>query len=129
MATKKVLYFIAGTVPDSTELADIAKLNAAAEKPYEVTVLTKTGAGGSYNYGEGRPAPADYASCKSGGSIPAAFSGLAVLDPANPPAQNLPTTQAVVANGQKLTASGSGAVATVVVNPTTKVVTVTLAAS
>lgn len=41
----------------------------------------------------------------------------------------LPTTAAIVANGQKLAASGTGAVATVVVNPTTKVVTVTLAAS
>lgn len=41
----------------------------------------------------------------------------------------LPNTQALVSNGAKLAATGSGAVATVVVNPTTKAVSVTLAAS
>lgn len=38
MATKKVVYFTAGINATSGELADIAKLNAAAVPQYEVLV-------------------------------------------------------------------------------------------
>lgn len=42
----------------------------------------------------------------------------------------LPSTQAIVSNGQKITGvTGSGTVANITVNPTTKVVTVALSAS
>ncbi|UVB02930.1 virion structural protein [Xanthomonas phage vB_Xar_IVIA-DoCa1] len=97
MAAKKVIFFTAGTTPTSGELAAIAKLNAAADKPYEVTVMN---------------------------------NAKTVINPDAIPVQNLPNTQAVVTNGQKITGvTGSGTVANIVVNPTTKAVTVTLSAS
>ena len=36
--TQKIIYFLSGTVATVGELADIAKLQAAAEKPYDVVI-------------------------------------------------------------------------------------------
>jgi len=94
MATKKVIYFIAGTVPDATELADIAKLNAAKVPAYEIAVRTKLA---SPNFGAGKEA-ADYVAVKAGGTMPTAYNAVPVIDPANPPAQSLPATQAIVSH-------------------------------
>lgn len=124
MATKKVLFFTAGPVPTSGELAAIAKLNTAAEKPYEVTVMNGSA---DTKYGEtNRLAPCDFVA----GTVPTIYNAKTVIDPDAIPVQNLPNTQAIVTNGQKITGvTGSGTVANIVVNPTTKAVTVTLSAS
>lgn len=119
---KKLIYFTAGPVATTGELAAIAKINASAAKPLDVLVMNSKA---STAYGAGNAA-ADYVA----GTVPSAYSAVTVFNPDAPPApDNLPTTQAVVANGQKVAASGAGIVATVVVNPSTKAVTVTLAAS
>ena len=124
MATKKVLFFTAGPVPTSGELAAITKLNTAAEKPYEVTVMNGSA---DTKYGEtNRLAPCDFVA----GTVPTIYNAKTVIDPDAIPVQNLPNTQAIVTNGQKITGvTGSGTVANIVVNPTTKAVTVTLSAS
>ncbi|QBZ71752.1 hypothetical protein [Pseudomonas phage KP1] len=124
MASKKVIYFTAGPTATVDELAAIAKLNSAAEKPYEVTVMN-----GSQNtkYGEtNRLAPCDFVA----GTVPTIYNAKTVVNPDAIPVQNLPATQAVVTNGQKITGvTGSGTVANIAVNPTTKAVTVTLTSS
>ena len=124
MAAKKVLFFTAGPVPTGPEQASIDKLNTAADKPYEVTVMN-----GAQNttYGEtNRLVPCDYVA----GTVPTIYNGKTVMNPDAIPVQNLPSTQAVVTNGQKITGvTGSGTVANIAVNPTTKAVTVTLSAS
>lgn len=126
MATKKVIYFIAGPKADSTELAEIAKLNAATPPQYEVKVFSKTG---SPNYGAG-PEAADYVRSKAGVTVPSAYSAVPTIDPDAIPNQALTSTQAIVNNAQKITGvTGSGTVANIAVNPTTKAVTVTLTAS
>lgn len=121
---KRILFFTAGITPTSGELAAIAKLNAAADKPYEVTVLN--GAANT-KYGEtNRLIPCDFVA----GTVPTIYNAKTVVDPDAIPVQNLPNTQAVVTNGQKITGvTGSGTVANIAVNPTTKAVTVTLSAS
>lgn len=121
---KRILFFTAGITPSSGELAAIAKLNAAADKPYEVTVLN--GAANT-KYGEtNRLVPCDFVA----GTVPTIYNAKTVVDPDAIPVQNLPNTQAVVTNGQKITGvTGTGTVANIVVNPTTKAVTVTLSAS
>lgn len=121
---KRILFFTAGITPTSGELAAIAKLNAAADKPYEVTVLN--GAANT-KYGEtNRLVPCDFVA----GTVPTIYNAKTVVDPDAIPVQNLPNTQAVVTNGQKITGvTGSGTVANIAVNPTTKAVTVTLSAS
>jgi len=92
MATKKVIYFIAGSVPDATELADIAKLNAATVAQYAVTVFTKLQ---SPNFGAG-PAEADYVASKDGVAIPDDYSEVDVIDPDAIPNQALTATQAII---------------------------------
>lgn len=95
MATKKVVYFTAGINATAGELADIAKLNAAAEPQYEVLV-----ANGAANaeYGEtDRIIPSDYVA----GTVPSVYSEVDVIDPDAIPNQALTPTQATVsvANG------------------------------
>jgi len=121
---KRILFFTAGITPTSGELAAIAKLNAAADKPYEVTVLN--GAANT-KYGEtNRLVPCDFVA----GTVPTIYNAKTVVNPDAIPVQNLPNTQAVVTNGQKITGvTGSGTVANIAVDPTTKAVTVTLSAS
>jgi hypothetical protein len=121
---KKVLFFTAGITPTPSELTAIGKLNTAADKPYEVTVMN--GAANT-KYGEtNRLVPCDFVA----GTVPTIYNAKSVIDPDAIPVQNLPATQAVVTNGQKITGvTGSGTVANIAVNPTTKAVTVTLSAS
>lgn len=67
---------------------------------------------------------------KSPGAKTAINTQLAVLAAYTGFQTALPNTQAVVTNGQKITGvTGSGTVANIAVNPTTKAVTVTLSAS
>lgn len=106
---KRILYFTAGEQATSSELADIATLNALAEKPYEVRVLN---APQSPNYGAG-PITGDFLA----GAIPAAYKDdqedpiYPVFNPASPPAPpNLPATQAVVSDEQVLDVDGGGTI-------------------
>lgn len=121
---KRILFFTAGITPTSGELAAIAKLNTAADKPYEVTVMN--GAANT-KYGEtNRLVPCDFVA----GTVPTIYNAKTVVDPDAIPVQNLPNTQAIVTNAQKITGvTGTGTVANIAVNPTTKAVTVTLTAS
>ncbi len=113
MATKKVVYFTAGINATAGELADIAKLNAAAEPQYEVLV-----ANGAANaeYGEtDRIIPADFVA----GTIPDVYrvDGDPLEDPVYPeidpdaiPNQALTATQAIVNDAQVLDVDGGGTV-------------------
>ncbi|AIW01677.1 virion structural protein [Pseudomonas phage vB_PaeS_C1] len=102
MATKKVVYFTAGINATAGELADIAKLNAAAEPQYEVLV-----ANGAANaeYGEtDRIIPSDYVA----GTAPSAYSEVDVIDPDAIPNQALTATQAIVNDAEALTVPVTG---------------------
>ena len=111
MATKKVVYFTAGINATSGELADIAKLNAAAVPQYEVLV-----ANGAANaeYGEtDRIIPADFVA----GTIPDVYrvDGDPLEDPVYPeidpdaiPNQALTATQAIVNDAEALTVPVTG---------------------
>lgn len=111
MATKKVVYFTAGINATAGELADIAKLNAAAEPQYEVLV-----ANGAANaeYGEtDRIIPADFIA----GTIPDVYrvDGDPLEDPVYPeidpdaiPNQALTATQAIVNDAEALTVPVTG---------------------
>lgn len=111
MATKKVVYFTAGINATSGELADIAKLNAAAEPQYEVLV-----ANGAANaeYGEtDRIIPANFVA----GTIPDVYrvDGDPLEDPVYPeidpdaiPNQALTATQAIVNDAEALTVPVTG---------------------
>ena len=104
MATKKVVYFTAGINATAGELADIAKLNAAAEPQYEVLV-----ANGAANaeYGEtDRIIPSDYVA----GTVPSVYSEVDVIDPDAIPNQALTATQAIVNDAQVLDVDGGGTV-------------------
>lgn len=108
---KRILFFTAGITPTSGELAAIAKLNGAANTKYGET---------------NRLVPCDFVA----GTVPTIYNAKTVVNPDAIPVQNLPNTQAVVTNGQKITGvTGSGTVANIAVDPTTKAVTVTLSAS
>lgn len=101
MATKKVLFFTAGVTATSPELTAIGKLNAAAEKQYEVTVLN--GAANT-KYGEtNRLVPCDLVA----GTVPGIYSAKTVLDPDAIPMPSLPATSAVVSNAGNVTVKNS----------------------
>jgi len=100
MATKKVVYFTAGINATSGELADIAKLNAAAEARYEVLVVN--GAANA-EYGEtDRIIPSDYVA----GTVPSAYSEVDVIDPDSIPNQALTPTEAIVQAGTPIDITG-----------------------
>ena len=102
MATKKVVYFTAGINATAGELADIAKLKAAAEPQYEVLV-----ANGAANaeYGEtDRIIPSDYVA----GTVPSVYSEVDVIDPDAIPNQALTATQAIVNDAEALTVPVTG---------------------
>ncbi len=107
---QKILYFTAGPNPSGPEQADIAALNALAAAPYEVGVRN----GAEPALYQPKPEAADFV-C---GTIPTSHSDtedFPVFDIDNPPAPgNLPSTQAVVSNGQELTVGGSTYTFTVV---------------
>lgn len=121
--TKNVIYFTAGPAATTDETTAINKLNALSTQAYKVTVMNSKE---SPNYGYGKQA-ADFVA----GTIPTAYNAVTVINPDAPPsADNLPSTQAVVNNAQKITGvTGSGTVANIAVNPSTKAVTVTLTSS
>ena len=123
MAIKKVIYFTAGPAPTTDENTAIAKLNALAIPAYEVKVFNGVQ---NPNYGYGKE-ECDYAA----GTIPVAYNAKTVIDPDSPPRpDNLPNTQAIVNNAQKIAGvTGSGTFANITVNPTTKAVTIVLSAS
>lgn len=100
MATKKVIYFTAGAKPTSNELADIAKLNAAAQPAYDVQVW-KSGTPQS------TPVRAtDYVGSDAA-AIPAEYSAVTVIDPDDIPTAPLPDTQAIVLNAGTLSITNS----------------------
>lgn len=102
MATKKVIYFTAGINATAGELADIAKLNAAAEPQYEVIV-----ANGAANakYGEtNRLIPSDFVA----GTIPGIYDEIDEIDPDNIPNQALADTQTIVNDGDTLAVTTGG---------------------
>lgn len=106
MATKKVIFFTAGTTATAGEIADIAKLNAAAEAQYEVIV-----ANGAANaqYGEtDRIIPSDFVA----GTVPTKYNAVDVIDPDAIPNQALLPTQAIVSDTQAFTTEVSGVFAT-----------------
>jgi len=121
--TKQVIYFTAGPAPTGAETTAIGKLNALAAPAYQVTVMNGKE---DTKYGYGKQAT-DYVA----GTVPVNYNTVTVINPDAPPsADNLPATQAIVNNAQKITGvTGTGTVANIAVNPTTKAVTVTLTAS
>lgn len=106
MATKKVIFFTAGTTATAGEIADIAKLNAAAEAQYEVIV-----ANGAANaqYGDtDRIIPSDFVA----GTVPTKYNAVDVIDPDAIPNQALAPTQAIVNDAEALTVPVTGTYAT-----------------
>lgn len=107
---QKILYFTAGDKPTAPEQADIDALNALAAAPYEVGVRNAT-APALY---DPKPEAADFV-C---GTIPTSHSDaedFPVFDIDNPPTPgNLPSTSAIVSDGQELTVGGSTYTFTVV---------------
>lgn len=103
MATKNVIFFIVGTKPTTQEQAKIDQLNALTMQPYKVTVMKAD---------VPQSVPVRAADYVAGTSIPTAYSATPVIDPANPPANSLPTNQAVVSNGVALTVPVTGVYAT-----------------
>lgn len=97
----KIIYFTAGAVATTDEKADIDKLNALTEVPFEV-VVRRGDSVGTYSYGAGLEA-SDYVS----GTVPTAFNARPVVDPDNPPS-GLPATQAIVSNAQALAVPVTG---------------------
>ncbi len=96
---QKILYFTAGPNPTVGEQADINALNALAAAPYQVGVRN----GQQPAEYQPKPEEADFV-C---GTIPASHDDpedFPVFDIDNPPNPgNLPSTQAVVSDGQELT--------------------------
>lgn len=86
----KIIYFIAGNVPTVGEAADIAKLEAATAKPYELVIRSNKALP---SYGEGRFEACDFVA----GTIPGA-----VVDA---------DTQIVINDGDTLDAVGGGTIA------------------
>lgn len=121
--TKRVIYFTAGPAPTGAENTAIAKLNALSAPAYQVKVFNGVE---NPNYGYGKE-DCDYVA----GTVPVAYNAKTVINPDSPPLpDNLPNTQAVVNNGQKISGvTGSGTFANITVNPTTKAVTIALSAS
>lgn len=90
-----VVYFTAGIVPTSDELADIAKLNTAAEAPYLVLV---TNGAANAKYGEtNRLIPCELVA----GTIPTIYAGKPTIDP------DSIGTGATVANGDTVAVRNS----------------------
>lgn len=123
---QKVLFFTAGPIPTNDELTAINKIKAAAAAPFELGIRNAA-------------IPAQYQpkyeeTVYVAGSPPAPYNDsedFPVFNPDAPPSgDNLPATQAVVNNAQKITGvTGSGTVANITVNPTTKAITIALSAS
>ena len=102
MVTQKVLYFTEDVYATVEEKADIAKLQAVAEKPFDVVVMASTR---SSEYASG-PIPAAYVA----GTVPAPYDNddpeegpvYETFDLDNPPIPVLPT-QYVLNDGDSFT--------------------------
>ena len=103
---QKIIYFTEGPAATSGEQLDIDTIAALAEKPYQLVVRN---AAANSEFGEGRPEPGDFLA----GSYPPSYEFpeghedegdpiYPVFDPDNPPAPDLPATQAIVSNSQEL---------------------------
>lgn len=105
MATKKIIYFTAGSAVTSDENADIAALNALAAPAYSVQVAnasvppnlgkTPTEEGGDVV----RLMDCDFVA----GTIPDDYDDIAVIDPDAPPLPDVGDDHAVIADDQVLT--------------------------
>lgn len=94
---EKVVFFTAGPVPTSGELADIAKLNAVSVPQYETLVVNGASVTGD-EYGTGRLIPCDAVA----GTIPTDYNAIDEIDPDAIPNTALLSTQTIVAHGQAL---------------------------
>lgn len=97
---QRIVYFTAGPTATADELADIAKLNAAAEAAYTVSVVN-----GKENakYGEtNRLIPCDLVA----GTVPTIYNAKPTIDPDAIPARGLSDTQAVVNDGDTFPVAG-----------------------
>lgn len=107
----KIIYFTAGGIPTTGELAAIAKFNLAAKPAFEVAVRRADGVG-SQLYGAGVEA-ADFVA----GTRPTAYTSTETYPAANPDAPPfgdiLAPTQAMVRNGQQIVVAGGTATITV----------------
>lgn len=105
----KVIFFTVGPTPTSNENAAIAKLRAL---PVETVVRNGVE---NNNYGAG-PEACDYVAFVSPMTKPSAYSAKTTFDPDKPPVlSSLPSSAAVVSNGQKysgVTVTGTGTFAT-----------------
>ena len=97
--TAKIIYFTAGDVPTSGELADIAALNAFCDG-YSLTVSNGAVAP---NLGADVLDDADFVA----GTVPALYDEVAVIDPDAPFATAVGAGNAIVADEDELTLAGS----------------------
>ena len=98
--TKKIIFFTASNVTTEAEQLAIAKLNAAAERPYEVVVVN--GAANSKCGETDRLIPADYAA----GTIPELYEDYEAIDPDELPDGPLAENQAIVEDGDEFVVEG-----------------------
>lgn len=99
---KRIIFFQAGPVATTEELAEIAAINAFSVNPYEVLVMNALE---STSYGAGNVS-ADYVA----GTIPTAYEAITEFDYTNPPDPVLIPTKATVADESVLDTDDGGTV-------------------
>lgn len=110
---ERVTYFTAGSVATAQELAEIAKINTASAKPFEVLVVNGSESS-DYGYGERET---DYVA----GTVPEPYASedpaYPVFDPDSPPTgDNIPANQVVISDGDELTLESSAGTVTVAIS-------------
>lgn len=110
MATKKIIYLLAGQSSTVDERAEIAAIEAIALAPYSLSVRTLFN-GAKATYGDGREEDCDYVA----GTVPGAgfYHAKPVFDPDLPPDPVLPPTEAVVTDLDVISVANSAASKTV----------------
>lgn len=110
MATKKIIYFTAGSVVTPGEAADIEALNALAVPTYSVQVANASVLPNLGQMPNPDPEPEDPANVPIlmdcdfvAGTIPDDYDAIDVIDPDAPPAPDVGSDRAVVANEEVLT--------------------------
>lgn len=109
----KVLFFTAGALATSGELAAIAAITALNMEPIEVGIRNPDA---NPNYGAG-PEETDFVA----GTVPDLYTEVPVFDPGDF-GPTLTATQAIVSNGQVIAVAGGNATITVVNNVVTNIV-------
>ena len=99
---ERIIYFQAGPVATTEELAEIAAINAFSVNPYQVLVMNGSA---STSYGAGN-ITADYVA----GTIPTAYNEFDVFDYENPPDPVLIATKATVTDESVLDTDDGGTV-------------------